>query len=135
MGFKVMVDVNLAEKMRREGATYQEIANRFGVTKQAVHLAMQKRGRLRRRYEAIFESCPYNGLKRYLKDNERVKISNMCIAIFGNGGENAMAKTRRLIEGYNVLLTINNIKRLEKFTGMSFDALFCEDFDWRKESE
>lgn len=53
-----MIDMNLAEQMRREGATYQEIANHFGVTKQAIHLNMKNHGRLRRKYEAIFESAP-----------------------------------------------------------------------------
>ena len=119
-----MIDVNLAEKMRMDGATYQEIANRFGVTRQAVHLNLKNHGRLRRRYEAIFDDCPYAGLRQFLQENKKVKIANLCNAIFGTCAETERSKTRRLIEGKNVSMTVNNVKRLEKFTGKSFDELF-----------
>ena len=119
-----MIDVNLAEQMRMDGATYQEIANRFGVTRQAVHLNLKNHGRLRRRYEAIFDDCPYAGLRRFLKENKKVKITTLCNAIFGTCEEKARSKTQRIIEGKNVSMTVNNVKRIEKFTGKSFDDLF-----------
>ena len=122
-----MIDIVLAEQMRRDGATYQEIANHFGVTKQAVHLHMKNHGRIRRRYEQIFESCPYEGLRNFCMTNKRISISTLASAIFENKTEPARAKTHRLIEGDNVSITLNNIKRLEKYTGMTFDELFCED--------
>lgn len=87
-----MIDVNLAEKMRMDGATYQEIANYFGVTRQAVHLNLKNHGRLRRRYEAIFDDCPYAGLRRFLKENKKVKIANICTAVFGNCSDNGRQK-------------------------------------------
>lgn len=124
-----MIDIDRAETMRREGATYQQIADYFGITKQGVHSAMKNHGVIRRRYEAIFESCPYKGLRRYLLENKRVKIAEVCVAVFGNCEEKTRAKTLRMIEGDNVSLTVNNIKRLEKFTGLGFDELFCEKED------
>lgn len=124
-----MIDVCRAETMRREGATYQQIADYFGITKQGVHSAMKNHGVIRRRYEAIFESCPYKGLRRYLLENKRVKFTEVCFAVFGNCEEKTRAKTRRMIEGDNVLLTVNNIKRLEKFTGLGFDELFCAEVE------
>ena len=122
-----MIDVNLAEQMRMDGATYQEIANHFGVTRQAVHLNLKNHGRLRRRYEAIFDDCPYKNLRRWLLENSKIRIASICDAVFGSCGEKERAKTRRLLAGDNVKLTIEDIKRLEKFTGMGFDELFMED--------
>ena len=122
-----MIDLDLAEKMRRCGATYKEIADRFGVTKQAVHLSMKNHGRIRRRHDAIFESCPYRGLRRYLTENKKIRLTEMSCAIFGSSDEKSRAKTRRLIEGDNVSLTINNIRRLEKLAGLGFDELFGEN--------
>ena len=119
-----MIDVNLAEKMRMDGATYQEIANHFGVTRQAVHLNLKNHGRLRRRYEAIFNHCPYDGLRQFLQENKKVKITTLCTAIFGTCEETARSKTQRIIEGKNVSMTVNNVKRLEKFTGKCFAELF-----------
>lgn len=122
-----MIDLDLAENMRRDGATYKEIAAYFGITKQAVHSSMKNHGRIRRRREAIFSACPYDGLRRYLLENKKAKITEICFAVFGNCEEKTRGKTQRLIEGDAVSLTINNIKRLEKFTGMSFDELFCAE--------
>lgn len=122
-----MIDIVLAEQMRRDGATYQEIANHFGVTRQAVHLNLKNHGRLRRRYDAIFNHCPYDGLRQFLQENKKVKIANLCNAVFGTCTETARSKTRRLIDGKKVSMTVNNIKRLEKYTGMNFDELFYDD--------
>lgn len=60
-------------------------------------------------------------------ENKKVKISTLCKAIFGTNSDAAQAKTRRILNGSEVALTLNNIKRLEKFTGMGFDELFKED--------
>lgn len=113
-----------AEELRKEGKTYEQIAKEIGVTKQAVHSALKNNGRLRRRYEAIFEECPYNGLRNFLLENKYVKISGLSINIFGHCEPKAMAKVNRLLRGDDVLMSVRNIKTLEKFTGMTFDELF-----------
>lgn len=113
-----------AEELRKAGKTYEEIAEEIGVTKQAVHQALKSKGRLRRRYESIFEECPYIGLRNFLLENKYVKISGLSQNIFGHSEPKAMAKVNRLLRGDDVQMSVRNIRSLEKFTGMTFDKLF-----------
>lgn len=116
-----------AEQLRKDGKTYEEIAQEMGVTKQAVYSALKNAGRIRRRYETIFEECPYVGLRKFLLENKKLKIYGIARGIFGGVSQKEMAKVHRILRGDDVLVTFRNIKNLETMTGMGFDELFATE--------
>lgn len=122
-----IVNVDEAEKMRRAGKTYAEIAAYFGCSRQAVHGKLKAHNRNRRRYLDIFESCPYVGLRRYMLSHKDFRISDLSIVLFGSSNATPLAKTRGMLQGRNTLLSISNIKRMESFTGMPCSELFRRD--------
>lgn len=72
-----IIDLDEAERMRKAGASYEEIADRFGVSHQAVHQKMGYHKRQRRRYQDIFAQCPYTGLREYMLSHNGMTISGL----------------------------------------------------------
>lgn len=62
-----------AYSMRLDGCTYQEIANKFGVTKQCIQQNIGTVGVTTdniRRVLQLSENCIYSGLAKFIKENE-----------------------------------------------------------------
>ncbi len=124
-----IVDLDEAERMRKAGASYAEIAARFGVSHQAVQQKMVYHKRKRRRYQDIFAQCPYIGLREYMLSHKGMTIAGLCRILF-SGDTNALReKTRRLLGGSDTLLQISAIQKLVAATGMSFAELFRRETD------
>lgn len=123
------VDVDEAERMRGEGKTLTEIGAHFGCSKQAVAEKLKKRRRNRRRYEDIFEACPYIGLRNYMLSHPELRISDMSIVLFGSAFNPPLSKTRDLFYGRDTRLSVSSIKNMEASTGMSFAELFRRETD------
>jgi hypothetical protein len=125
----VIVDVDEAERMRGEGKTLAEIAQYFGCTRQAVQSKLAYHHRNRRRYQDIFEACPYIGLRNYMLRHREFSIGDLCRVLFNSRQATPLAKTRNMLAGMNTMLSIRNVKAIEKATGMSFAELFKEETD------
>lgn len=124
-----VVDVDEAAKLRGEGKTFKEIGEYFGCTRQAVQAKLKAHKRVRRRYQDIFEACPYIGLRNYMLSHKGFRISDLSLVLFGNAYNAALAKTRNMLYGRNTLLPISSIKNMEEQTGMSFAELFRRETD------
>lgn len=121
------VDLDRAEQMRREGMTYAEIGKVFGVSRQAVQAKLSNHGRDRRRYAQIYQDCPYAGLRDFMMRNKKMRITELCNAIGYTGTNNTRAKVRRMLEGCNVQLSLDAIRKLETLSGLPFAELFRRD--------
>ena len=112
---------------RQQGATYQEIADAEGISKQAVYLKVKSyekklEGNRGRRFD--INKIVYKGFYEYFVENPDVRISTLTDEIFGVGGNN-VAKTRQFLYGeHETLLKIRTIKTMMEITGKSFEELF-----------
>lgn len=69
-----------AYAMRLDGCTYQEIANKFGVTRQCIQQNIGTVGVTRdnrHQVSRLSENCIYNGLAKFIKENE---VSSVVLA-------------------------------------------------------
>jgi hypothetical protein len=119
-----IVNVDEAERLRAQGMTYAQIAEYFGCSRQAVQQKLLTHRRVRRRWQAVLEGCPYAGLREFMLRRRELSLSRLSSAVFGNGGRSEMEKTRRMLAGRNVSLTVGNVLKLEALTGMPFAELF-----------
>jgi hypothetical protein len=124
-----IVNVDEAERMRGEGKTLAEIAQYFGCTRQAVQNKLMRHKRDRRRYQDIFEACPYIGLRNYMLRHKGLRIADLSRVLFGSADSTPRKKTLDMLSGKNTMLSIRNVKAMEKATGMSFAELFKEETD------
>lgn len=101
--------------MRVDGATYQEISNKFGVTKQCIEQMLRPRDRKRPK---ISKQCIYSGLAQYIKDNNLTysKLEKIM-------GVNSVTTVSKKIKG-KTLFTIVEIERILEKTGMTFEECF-----------
>lgn len=108
---------------REQGLTYQEIADRCGISKQRVHQII---GRVRKNNVDI-ESIVYKGVYDYMKENSQITYSTLYSKISGgNCSKNAIKNFRVFLHNSadEGKLNIKQIKRLIKLTGKSFEELF-----------
>jgi hypothetical protein len=119
-----IVNVDEAERLRAHGLTYAQIAEYFGCSRQAVQQKLMKHRRVRRRWQAVIDGCPYAGLREFMLRRKDLSLSRLSAAVFGKGGRSEREKTSRMLTGRNVSLTVRNVRDLEALTGMPFAELF-----------
>ena len=119
-----VINVDEAEKLRRAGKTYAEIAAYFGCTRQAVAQKLAYHKRIRRRYHDLFEACPYVGLRKFMLAHKEVSISGLTRLIYGGVNNTTMSRTRGMLAGKNTVLSVENVKKMERLTGLPFAELF-----------
>ncbi len=101
--------------MRMDGATYQEIGDKFGVTKQRIEQILHPQGIKRAK---ISHQCIYSGLSQYM---ERLNLTYGQLAdIFE---VNSIPAIRKKILGISQF-KINEIERILEKTGMTFEECF-----------
>lgn len=131
------VDWEEAIKMRRAGASYKEIADRFGASRQWIHSKMIKllpNEKDRRRGAEIYNNIALPGMRKLFAENPRLTIAGMRRIIFmGTMNAGTTHKQteliRRMINGKDVKITIDAIRRLLDFSGMTFEELFGREED------
>lgn len=121
-------------QMRIDGATYQEIADVYGISRQAVHYALKKYkerlvGEVRgRRFRC--NDIKYTGIYEYFKANKKETVSSFAIKVFNIHTYNSGAisqKIRNFITGRNEShFTIEQIKRMCEIVGKPFEEVFKE---------
>jgi predicted transcriptional regulator len=116
------VNVIKAAEMRENGATYEEIAKAFGVTRQAVAAAIGKI----RKFPKMYDEIPYKGLYDFFKENSRIEINSFCWKALKINDKSCYERYRRLLHGEDVKLSISEIKKIIAYTGKSFEELFAE---------
>lgn len=109
-----------AYAMRLDGCTYQEIANKFGVTRQCIQQNIGAVGVTRDNRHQVLrlsENCIYTGLAKFIKENE---VSSVVLADVI--GVCRIAAYKRIVGERN--FNISDIYKILNYTGMTFEECF-----------
>ena len=121
---KAIIDKELAREMRYEGKTFAEIAEYFGVSKQAVSKMLNNSVRRRRRDAQLFDQIPYKGIYEFIQANEKVTVPRFAAIMGMSMGGASTEKARRFLRGESVSLFKYNYDALIEKTGMTYEQLF-----------
>ena len=112
---------------RQKGATYQEMADVEGISRQAVYLKVKSyekklEGNRGRRFD--INKIVYKGIYEFFKTDTTMNIYKFAEAVFGGSGPE-IAKVKRFLLGEaETLFKIKHIKRMLELTEMPFEELF-----------
>ena len=110
------------EALRNSGWTYQQIADKYGVSRQSVSEIMAKYKRSA--FQGFNEKrCVYVGLRNWLNEN-RCSLKELHRRMYGhNSGGNSKDRYKRLLRGEG-LFNKNDIDSLISVTGLTYEELF-----------
>ena len=108
--------------MRIDGYAYQEIANKMGISQQAVRDCLLRSISRDSRNTRLFAHCVYPNILKYMC-NHKMSLSGLA-----NAAELNPNIVSRVLEGRN--FTKTSIDKILKATGMTYEEAF-----WRKENE
>ena len=119
------INIDEVIRMRNEGATYEEIGEHFGVSRQRIHAAL---GPFKKNAQ-LYTKIKYKGLKRWF--NETDTSFSQFARLVGTRSTTASIRKMQnwLSEGgeRESSFTIGQIKKMLEVTGMTFEELFEED--------
>ena len=112
-------------KMRLDGATYQEIADKYGVTRQNVEQILKIREPSKRHSKEKYKICIYKGLREWLEKNN-YKLNDL---------QNIISKTKQRQAGNCLRMKLSGerdfrlseINKIINLTGMTFEELFMQE--------
>lgn len=111
-------------EMRNEGHTYQEIADVFGISKQAVHSYIKKAKERHLRHDKECEKIVFQGIYDFFKAEPKMNYTKFTILIYGHKGKN-VADIRNFITGvYESRLPLIILQRICEICGTSFEDTF-----------
>lgn len=112
--------------MRLDGATYQEIADKYGITRQRVHalIGEPKNTRVRN-----LDFVVYIGLRKWMEEND-ISLSMFTKMIKGAGVSSSRMKDK--LQG-KCAFTLKEIIKIVNETGVSFEELFMQEQDLGEE--
>ena len=117
-------------EMRMKGATYKQIADMCGITKQRVHQKIAKYSpqvKAIRRGSLYLEEIKYKGIYEYFRENLDVAFSEFVIGVYGCTNHNNTERMRCFLRGkHEVRLDIKKVKRICEIVGKPFEEVFKE---------
>jgi hypothetical protein len=113
---------------REKGLTYQQIADKYGVSKQNVAQLCSKHEPSRFQYN---RTCAYPALRKWLNDN-KCSTSELVRRM------NLVAAPENIARMQRVLCKRNELKKWEidkllEITGMTYEELFCQEVTYGQE--
>lgn len=117
------VDKELAIQMRREGRTYGEIAECFGVSHQAVTKMLKNCVRARKDCDTI-DMIPYKGLYEFMVSHRMLTIEGLTAVMFSESDHAKHEKVRRFLRGHDISFPKHTYDNLIAYTGMTYEQLF-----------
>ena len=124
-------------KMLLDGASYKEIADAYGISRQCVQktinqyvkkLAADKRGR---KFE--LNNIKYQGIYDYFEENVNETLTSFAMKVYEVDREKGLKKSvtiKNLVTGnHNVHLTLPQIKKICEIVGKPFEEVFKERSD------
>ena len=118
-------------EMRMSGATYQEIANAFGISKQCAHQTISNycqvlSGIRGRGFDA--RNIKYEGLRSYFLENHNETLTSFTEKIFGANTGYKVSTMRNFLTGKHATrFSIEQIRRICEVVGEPFEEAFkCE---------
>lgn len=124
--------MTLKEKadMRKDGATYQQIADACGISRQAVQQQVSEFEKRRtygiRGRQWYINNIRYKGIYDHFNNNAQESLSSFSRAIYGYTASRVAITRNFLCNGSETKFTINQIKRICKRCGKSFEEVFAE---------
>ena len=115
-------------QMRLNGATYQEIADASGLSKQRVHMllttyAPELKGVRGNGFN--IETIVYKGIYEYFKKNETESLSSFAMKVFGYTTKDNIPSMRKFIIGEcNSRYNIPQMQKICELVGMPFEKVF-----------
>lgn len=108
--------------MRIDGYSYQEIANKMGISRQGIRDCLQRSVLRDSRNARLSARCVYPNILKYMRDHK------MNISSFADAAGLTKGSVSRILEGKNLSRT--SIDKILKVTGMTYEEAF-----WREENE
>lgn len=117
--------------MRLDGATFQQIADTCGITKQAAHQAIRKYtdkiARCQRGRSFSYNDIKFKGIYEYFEANEEVTLTSFANAVFDEESGTRGGTIRNFLTGKtDSRFTISQIKRMCEICGKPFEEVFEE---------
>lgn len=118
-------------EMRMNGATYQEIANAFGMSKQCAHQIISNYCRALsgiRGQGFDVRNIKYEGLRSYFLENYNETLSSFTEKILGANTNSKVPTMRNFLTGKHATrFSIEQIERICEVVGEPFEEVFkCE---------
>jgi transcriptional regulator with XRE-family HTH domain len=108
---------------RAKGKTYQEIADMFGVTRQAVGQACRKSQPARFRFLTP-ENCIYPLVRKWMNDN-KITRAELCRRMgYETIGGNNVTRINAFLKGENSTTPKAFIDRVINVTGLTYEEIF-----------
>jgi DNA-binding XRE family transcriptional regulator len=114
-------------EMRTRGATLQEIADKYGVTRQAIHITLKNyTDRLSgKRFGLDVNKIIYKGIADYFLAHPDESMSSFSRKIFGCGeGIRPRDLRKNMFGEHEMYLSINQIKKICEVVGKPFEEVF-----------
>lgn len=115
-------------EMRKGGATYQAIADKCGISKQAVYRRIYSYVRKIngiRGHGFDINQIPYQGLYDWFNENMGESVYSLYSKVFDTFSKERLAKFRYFIKGeHDSQMKLKHIQKLCEVTGKSFEELF-----------
>lgn len=108
-------------EMKKNGMTYQQIGDVFGISKQRVYAIAGETAKHYHRH-ITKEQCVYDGLRGYLNENKisRMHFCRMCYE--GIFHQATYHRFKKVLKGSNT--TKQTIDRILEATGLSYEVAF-----------
>lgn len=115
-------------EMLQSGSTYQEIADLYGISKQAVHQRVYRHKRkldgIRGRHFDI-DKIVYKGIYDWFQEHFDESLSSLILKVYGHKNNAAVTKFRGFLVGnHDTHFKTEHIKRLCELTGKTYEDLF-----------
>jgi hypothetical protein len=119
---KLNIERNTAmAKMRRDGHTYAEIAEEFGVSKQRVYQLIGQGDK--RYFHTVSEKrCIWKGIREWMNDN-RIGVSPLVRKMYGNANPTSQNRISGYLAG-EIELRKEMIDILLDITGLTYEEAF-----------
>lgn len=117
------VDWKVAGGMLAEGCTFQEIADRFGVTRQCIQQYYTKRKRGKNRY--CGEAIPYPAFRTWFQE-KHMSFTRVGEMLWPESAAHTGNATR-LLTGKTKFVSLDKIWELSKITGLTFEEMFQKE--------
>lgn len=112
-------------KLRDKGYTLEQLAKKYGISRQRVHYIVGKTDERWFTYVTP-ERVTYPNLRAWMNDN-KVSVAELCRRVYGALHPSQQHRLGRCLKGNADNLRFCEIKNLVEVTGLTFEELFYEE--------
>ena len=103
-------------QMRKDGHTYEEIAQAYGMSKQRVYQIIGHT------FRGDFDKIKRVHLRKFFEETE-MSIRKFVFLVFGAYEKTYYLRINKFLEGHDALFTFRQIIKMCEITGLSFEEL------------